>query len=946
MKRLALSLLVPMMMFAVVRWRVLESENFRLVYPEGYSETAREAVTWMEAERDNINELTGWEPRKTWVVIEDPGMNVNGWANPVANETHLFVTQPVGGDLTTRNWMRHVGVHEFVHISSIQPVYGITKFLNVLLGPWVLPNAAVPGWMIEGVTVYYESQVEPYEGRLESGFYDANLLTRAAQGSFPRTWEMDGSILSFPWGHIYAYGGPFFEWVVENKGVETISQFYRRNGRNFPLFFLDGAARKTIGDRFPTMLADWKADVIAQSASFSPADIWAESDPHARKLTGDGWYVDNLVTDGELVYYTRTRYFKPAAMYVDGYTEVIALDLETGEEQVLLRPNTSVLEIKVHEGVLFYTPLTYRPGFANTYQFSLGSLYELRSYAIETGHEDKFYTGRIRSFGCVSDGSFLISLDRTPEFGSRLIQLDPILGEEPFELYSGDLLIGEIVISDRGARYYSARYQGHQWDVYKFSSSDQTWTNLTNTPWGEVNLSLDTDGNLLYAANPHGTAGEIGLYTLDIENNITSRFEAPSYGLYPVRVGDDLAFASINPAGYDIYSAPAQTSPASLPEVPMVSRPPLPEVSFQSRSRFRPYLSLLRPWARIPLVFPGIVGYYDVSDNSYDYFIPHLWVGGFLFGADVVGENSYQIIAFYDAFNNAPDVEISWQNSRVAPFFLNLFAGYNSLWSYDYLLHVANLDGYSWTVYPSFSHLACYRPGRGLNRLTWGAGFRMAGDSLQNRTLITNAGLSFSWPFWALGLAASHQWDSPVFSSTERSWLFSRTGASVNLLGGFLIADARGFADFSAILPDTYTHYSPIRGYDAISSAEPFFVTSTLEYRHRLFEMRFGIWNPNVFFEDFYVNVFCDAAFDPHNTLNLLGASAGIELSPEIHLFWGHLRLAPVIGVSINLEGEPNFHFGLVSSLPISYRNPRRDVLEFIPDPRVDPPVEQLPRVR
>ena len=613
-------------------------------------------------------------------------------------------------------------------------------------------------------------------------------------------------------------------------------------------------------------------------------------------------------------------------MYVKGYTEIMALDPETGEEEVILRPNTLVQSLRVHDGVLYYTTATYRRGFANTANNAFGELYQLRSFDLTTGRSKKLYTGRIRAFDRLPDGSFLLSLDRTPGFGSALLRITPG-GGEPEKLWEGDTLVGEIVIRGDGSAFFSAREQGENWDLWRYSADNKSWEQLTRTEHSESSLRLDQEGNLLYAANPKGPQGPVGVYVLDTETMTHQVFDAPSYALNPVLIGEELFFLGLNQEGYDVYSVPARLSLADMPSRPPLSRgltfwdkrTPTYSGGFKTRSRLRPYLSLLRPWARIPYVWPSF-------DDAWN--LTNLDMGIFLLGADVLGENSYQADISYDAVTNTNTVDFGWVNQRFAPLNLNLDYSHNPMWD-----TLGQFLGYHYRIYPSFNYPIYYRPGRGLNVIRWGEGFLVTGDSLQNRFLVSNISLSFSWPFWGLGLAASHQWSSPIFSANERSWLFTRSAATSDLAGGLLLADVFTFADLSAQLPVGYTHSAPIRGYAEIETTDPVFATATLEYRHRLLKMRFGIWNPNVFFEYLYVTVFTDAAF---GSQYLLGASAGIELSPEIHLLWGSIRIAPIVGISYNLEGEVNYHFGASTSLPFDVMRKRQDAAEFAADPWPD----------
>ena len=920
MKKLFLISLLPLLAFAAVRWQVLRSEHYNLVYPKGYDFQAQRAVDWLEILRPKVNNLVGYDPGKVWIVIEDMGMTVNGFSNPIGNEIHLFTTPPSGLDLSTQDWIRTVAIHEYAHEVSLSSVWGLPKALGILLGPWVIPNMVTPGWMIEGVTVYTESHLLPYEGRLQAGEFDANLLTRAAQGvKTTRTWNMEGAIFEYPMGAIYAYGGPFFEWLTEEKGDTAIARFYRLHGSRIPLFSFDRSAREAFGESFPFLIHDWKQSVAERAKDYIPADS------AARKLTSDGWYISgSAVTDGKLVYYSRTYGRKPAALYTKFYFDITSLDPATGDVKVLKRPNTNVgLPLRVHDDVLYYAATVTARGFPNTSGSSFGELNELRALDLGTHKETKLYKGRLRAFDRMPDGSFLISLDKeNAEFGSRLVQLDPALGGAPFELYSGDLLVGEIVISDKGEVFCTARHQGENWDIYRFSYPDQTWTQLTRTPWAESGLSVAPDGGVLYSANPYGTDGRAGCYRLDPNTGSVEEFNVPSYTLNPLLVGSELVFTGMNPKGNDLYSVIPEAVTASFPAI---TDAPVLEPSYsggyEKRSSCSPYLTLLRPWLRVP--------YFDFKYSN-DTGLTHLNLGAFLMGSDVITENSYNLIAYYDVIGEAPSVDFSWENAIFAP--LNLYLDFNltPVWSPNH-----NLSGYTYNLYPYFWYPVVSNQGKGLTNLFWGEGFRFNGDSLQNRHISSSLLGNFSWPYFRMGGSVTHSWESPIFSSSESSILYLRASGTLDLVGGLLIGDVSTRIDLSLDKLPSYGYSSPIRGYKdtILTTTDPFFQTATLEYRHRLLKMRFGIWNPNVFFEDLYVTLFADACYDTHE---ILGASVGALVTPEIRLFWNFIPLAPSVGVALTRELEPVFLFEFNTDFPYSIKKNSRDPLDFICDPRAD----------
>ncbi|NLI97383.1 hypothetical protein GX441_01840 [bacterium] len=927
MKRFGILSIMPLLLTAAVRWQVLQSEHYNLVFPKGYGGQASRAIQWLETKRDKVNDLVGYDPGKVWIVIEDMGMTVNGFSNPVGNEIHLYTTPPSGFDLSTRDWMRTVGIHEYAHEVSLSSVWGLPKALGYLFGPWVIPNAATPGWLIEGVTVYTESHIVGYEGRLESGEYDANVLTRASEGKITRNWNMEGSLYEYPLGAIYAYGGPFYEWLVETKGEEAIGTFYRKHGSRIPIFSLDRSARDAFDQRFPSLLDDWQESVKERAADFIPADSAAQ------RITKKGWYFSGgMATDGEKIYYCRVYGKKLAPLYGKFYIDIVAYDPQagvagvagvtgvTGVEEVLKRPLTSITSpIRVHDGVLYYGASVNRLGFPNTSGLSFGELVQIRALDLKDRHEAVIFEGRVRAFDRLPDESFLLSLDpENARFGSILERIPPEGGETE-RIWEGDTLIGEILASDDGKIYMSARTQGENWDIWEYSDKD-AWRRLTNSVWSETGLSLDMGGKIMYSANPYGTDGAVGSYVLDPKSGAIEQFKTPSYTQNPVLLGDRLYFMSLNPRGNDLYSVKPALTEAVFPSTyteQVSTLEPAWDGDFKERSPLSPYLTLLRPWVRVP---------YFTMEWSSAQGLTHLAPGLYFQGADVLGENSYSIRADYDVVGLAPSASVFWSNYRFGPLGLFLDAGFGPLWNIN-----DSLAGYSFSINPSMSIPLVARSRRGLRSIYWGEGFNAYGPLLDYRSLESSISASFAWPFWSLAARASHGWESPIFSTRERSILALRGAAAVDLLGGVIIGDISSRLDLSAQKQTAYYYYNPIRGYyTTLTTTDWTFQTATLEYRRRLLKMRFGIWNPNIFFEDLYVSVFADAAFDSHE---VLGASAGILMGPEIHAAWDFLTINPMFGVAITRDGDIQPVYSINASIPIDLGRKRKDGLDFIKKP-------------
>ena len=158
-------------------WQTIETDKFIIYYPTGYDWEANQVLQNLEYYRDNIVKLTGNDPGKIPIVIEDLGIWPNGYADPWQNKIHIYTY--TSGDDHTQSWFRRVAIHEFTHIGHLANVKGGAKLMRCLFGKTFQPNLISPKWVIEGITVFSESQQSPYEGRLNDGYFNAVIASKA-----------------------------------------------------------------------------------------------------------------------------------------------------------------------------------------------------------------------------------------------------------------------------------------------------------------------------------------------------------------------------------------------------------------------------------------------------------------------------------------------------------------------------------------------------------------------------------------------------------------------------------------------------------------------------------------------------------------------------------------------------------------------------------------------
>ena len=123
-------------------------------------------------------------------------------------------------------------VHEYTHRLQFDYVSGIHKTLHPFLGSLVSPNKFVPDFLTEGLAIYQESQIMPFQGRLNDGFYHSLIKLKAANKTILPISAAGYQYLSFPYGHWYFYGALFTEHLYKKIGSPQVSDILNQQSSN------------------------------------------------------------------------------------------------------------------------------------------------------------------------------------------------------------------------------------------------------------------------------------------------------------------------------------------------------------------------------------------------------------------------------------------------------------------------------------------------------------------------------------------------------------------------------------------------------------------------------------------------------------------------------------------------------------------------------------------
>ncbi|MDI6840318.1 MAG: hypothetical protein QMD71_05670 [bacterium] len=865
-----MTFLTAFLLFGWLDWKSVKTDNFTVIYKPGYEWEATEVLNNLEYYRSEVTALTGNRPKHLPIVIEDIGTVSNGMADPIFNNIHIYTYPPSGiFASSTENWYRLVSLHEYTHMCHLTKTAGVSRAVTTLFGRIFQPNLFSPGWVVEGITVYSESQLSNYEGRLNDGCFDAYIGARAKEGKLPSIHTATYSPLEFPYRTgIYLYGGEFFNYLADTYGKDRFSQLFDIYGsffwapffgQLFPFFGIDMAARITYGKDLPSLFSAWKR---YEEKKYKDWKIDGD------RVTKKGDFVKYLVNDGNKLYYVHTYPKKTDALKGFEFYKIVEFNIDTQKEQTLVSltsPVSTPLRVKNNE--LYYTTYEFKKGYANASMMGFGIISLLHMNDLKTGKDKVIFSDAIRAFCVLEDGSILYSKDRQHKFGSELWLYR---GGKKEQLWVTDYLLGELIANSKYI-VTSARTDYKNWDVYLLDLSSKRLTPIATTPWSESNIWLVGD-TLLFTANYDKI---YSIYGYDILDHKLYQLTQGGYATNGVFSNDNLYFIGDTKAGFDIYKKKIDFVEYTPKKWLVSDRPDFSKnkLSISHGGYFDVLSTALKPAVRIPFILPA-----DTTFKKWS-------LGCILVGADATYENFYTVSFGYDPIEETPFLSSFLRSLFLSPISIDM----------EYRSKITAGLGITYPLFmslsPGLSSLSLYLRGKAFK------------EDFSRKELKPGLVIEFTFPYTDVFVGVESSVERGKFGSNiERTAYSVEAGIRNYIKGGELRISAKGYSDKEN--PDPIG--IKIRGYDQLYTKTG--SSLTLEYAHPILKIRKGLWNPNLFFEDLCAAIFTDVAFAIDGEYNL---SCGMELKLETGTMLGLIKAAPKLGIATNKTGNIKFYIGI-----------------------------------
>ncbi len=609
------------------QWMSFSTDHFQINYLEIHQEQAERAAIIAEKSWDIITRDLNWEPRdKIQVVLVDDFDFSNGFATPVPfNQIRLFLRPPdnIGLKASYDDWLNFLITHELTHIVHIDMAMGAPSVVRNILGRNFLtfPHAFTPGFMVEGLAVFKETDHVTGTGRGQSSNYEMQMRQEVLNGIDDLS-QISLVLRDWPAGKQYLYGYYYYQFLSERYGDEKITEYLNNYSRKLlPYFLQNSTANYTYGKDHEALWLDFKQWL---KAKFNPQVERIKQQPlvTGNAITDEGLQSDPVTANRHAYYYVANN----------GMDRRSIIQIDKNGEKKTVTKTGRIEGMDVTDDNRFLITRFVKSGEGRVWT---------DIFLFDGDTETRLtHKKRYRKAIWLKQGEGIVA----KRIRAGISELDLLSAEGEFvdQLWLGTQgeVLGDFALSNDG-RYLvgSVKRKQQGWNLELLDLESREWRALTNTQAieGGARFSED-DRSILFSADYGET---YNLYRMELSSGDVRQLSNVLGGaIQPAQVGENIFYQNYSARGYSHYQLSAgqnvgsfniATQQASydysdLFQQPVKKNEPMP---YSAWSTLRP-----RDW------FP--VASSDEEQTS---------IGITTNGADALGRHVYGITLLYDFEN-------------------------------------------------------------------------------------------------------------------------------------------------------------------------------------------------------------------------------------------------------------------------------------------------------
>ncbi len=633
-----------------LRWQTLHSAHFNIHFHDGEDALAQQVAVIAERAHTRLQPFFAWTPAQpTELVLTDRMDFSNGSTTPVPNNEMVIIVTPPD-DIDTLedygDWLDYLITHEYTHALHLDKAAGWIASLRDIFGrffPWLFPNLLQPGWPIEGLATFMETDHSQGMGRGQSSTFQMLMRLEVANGIKPLR-QVNQPVATWPAGTTrYLYGVYFMEFIQAKYGPERLRAWIGYYSGNLLPFSLNVTSLNIFGRDMEQLWAEFG---VYLRERFQPQldQIAAAGLREGTQLTHTGYYTQSpLAMPNGDVYYLQDDFESHAKLMLltpGSHTPRSIARTDEGRFDVHPRAGILVTQLEISRNTNYY---------ADIYHI------ELDTYAMRR----LTFGQRYRFAAWHPDGQRMLAVQN--QQGNSALHLLDRTGTLLKVLWQGNAkeVIGEPHWSPDGDRIIAALWSSGQWDLQVFDVKTRSWSKLTDDSAIEAHATFTADGaSVLYSADYDGV---YNIHRLDLATRtVTALTHVRGGAFHPSLSANQstLYYSGTTAQGYDIFridldatTAPQRTLSPSVPHA-ATPVPPAASASYPV-NEYSPLPSVKPKWW-----FPYLV----VTKQRTE-------AGILTGGGDALARHTYSLLAALDVKNHWLLGEATYVYDRFDPVF-------------------------------------------------------------------------------------------------------------------------------------------------------------------------------------------------------------------------------------------------------------------------------------
>lgn len=538
---------------ASLKWYQINTDHFRILFPEGFEQPANRAANTLEHIYLPVAATLEKEPKRIPIILQNQTSVSNAFVTLGPRRSEFFMTPSQDYNfMGTNDWLNLIAVHEYRHIVQLEKVKtGFNRFVHSVLGEdafGTMARISTPLWYWEGDAVGIETALtKSGRGRIPNFdlAFRANVLENDGYSYYKQHLR---SYKDFVPDH-YRLGYYMTTYVRRKYGAESWSRILERSNRRAYLpFTFSTALKKETGN---DLLATYSGMVDELGELWRDQQEKVEETPSTRvnlkKKKGFTSYLyPQELEDGRIIALKTGIGEIPSLVSIDsdGKEKVEFIPGLVNDAGKLSVSGNRIVwsefvshprwQRKVWSVIKSYNVVTgvknivtprarlaspvYSPSgvFIVAIETTTDQKYSVVIIDANSGNEVKRFENQANDFYAMpdwtADGEKIIVLKTTGE-GKSLVLIDVESGVENAVIPPTDENLGHPVVYNQYILYNSA-YNGID-NIYAFDTETGQRYRVTNHLYGSYNPEVSTDGTRLYYNNFDNSGMNVEVADLD-----------------------------------------------------------------------------------------------------------------------------------------------------------------------------------------------------------------------------------------------------------------------------------------------------------------------------------------------------------------------------------------------------------------------------------------------